>query len=235
MLLVFSVSGQKGKHFLTFLWNVLSKNYTQVSSGGSSLPYYEIAASYSWMLMPLCCSGWTLSNLKLTAATSCCGDYLCSWYDQLAFCLKQVMYHLQNLLWRLSSTIVHHYPSVTILGIFSKDSQIQKTILSVTWSLQCPLAPLSIPCHGLSCWLQVCQQWWGIRCNVLSFLITFLPTTGLLLVFVHNATSCYTTYLGYFSCCLFWLCVFVIKNSNALWLHPRSVVFPSLSLSLFLN
>lgn len=72
------------------------------------------------------------------------------------------MYHLQNLLcwlnWWLSSTVVRHYPSVTNLGIFSKDSQIQKIILSVTWSLQCSLSPLSIPCHGLNCWLQICQQ-----------------------------------------------------------------------------
>lgn len=172
-----------------------------MSSGGSSLPYYEIATNCSWILMPLGCSGWTLCNLKLTPATSCYGDYLCSWYDQLAFCLEWVMCHLQNLRWWLSSPVVHYYPSVTNLGIFSKDIQIQKNILSVTWSLQCPLDPLSIPCHGLNCLLQVCQQWWGINCNVLSFLITFLSTTGLILVLVHNTTSCHTTYLGYFSGC----------------------------------
>lgn len=197
MLLVFSVSGQKWNHFLTFLWAVLSKIYIQMSSGRSSLPYYEVVTNCSWMLMPLCCSGWTLCNLKWTPATSCCGDYLCSWYDQLAFCLERVICHLQNQLrwlnWWLSSTVVHYYPSVTNLGIFSKDTQIQKTVLPVTWSLQCLLDPLSIPCCELNCCLQICQQWWGIRCNVLSFRITFLPATGLLLVLVQNATLYYTT------------------------------------------
>lgn len=131
MLLVFSVSRQKWNHFLTFLWAGLSKIYIQMSSGRSSMPYYEIATNCSWMLMPLCCSGWTLCNLKWTPATSCCGDYLRSWYDQLAFCLEQLMYHLQNQLrwlnWWLSSTVVHYYPSVTNVGILSKDTQIQKT------------------------------------------------------------------------------------------------------------
>lgn len=33
----------------------------------------------------------------------------------------------------------------------------------------------------------------------------------------------YTTYFGYFSCCLLWVSIFVIKNSSASWLHPRSL------------
>lgn len=45
-----------------------------------------------------------------------------------------------------------------------------------------------------------------------------------------NATSCYTAHLGYFSSCFLWVCVFVIKTSSASWLHPRSVLFLSLSL-----
>lgn len=149
--------------------------------------------------------------------------------------LFAVMYHLQNLLWWLnwwlSCTVVHHCPSVTDYGIFQRTAWIQKTILSdhynvlwISWAfhimgwivghrflpavmrnkIQCPQFPLH--------WRHY-----------------FFPATALLLVLMHSATLCNTTYSGYFSCCLFWLCILVIKNINASWLHPISALFPPYS------
>lgn len=228
MLLVFSVSGQKGNHFFTFLWMALTKNYIQMSSGGSILPYYEIAINYSWMLMPLCCSGWTLCNLKSTPATSCCGDYLCSWYDQLAFAWSRLCITCRTCFGGCQAQLFISIHQLRILAFFRKTSPEDCSVCNLVSTMSSGSSEHSMSWAEL--WLQICQQRWGIRCNILSFLITFLPTTGLLLVLVHNATSCYITYLGYFSGCFLWVCVFVIKTSSASWLHPRSVLFLSLSL-----
>lgn len=117
---------------------------------------------------------------------------------------------------------------------FSEDNWIQKTILFVT--LITAMSSGS-PEHSTSqaelLVIDFCPKWWGVVASVSSVLkaLPYFPPQAYFW-YSYIRLLCNTTYLGYFSCSLFWLGIFVIKNIKASWLHPISILFPS-SLPLY--